>query len=412
MKTIVFLFVHSLALTTTLQAQEWVRHRGPNGTGISDTSGFSSSLNPAQALWDVKIPGGYSSPVIWGESLFLTGYDSNTPEERSLFRISTSDGSVVWKRALKLSPYHLHKFNGYAASTPTVDAERIYVSLVDATGRSISAFDHHGKGLWTVNIGAFKSQHGGAQSPVLIDGKLIIQNDHLGDSSAIYALEPKTGNIIWKRERVLAELKKTAYSTPLVIGTGADQQIIFADLDHGITALNPASGKIIWETPAPLNGRTVGSPAVAAGVIFVTGGSGNSGKGSIAVKPKGRSAETLYSPRKNLPYVPCIIGYQDLFFLWGDTGIVSCLDAASGDTLWSERVDGGGFSSPICLNGALYRVDKNGAMHAVAASRTFKHLGATEFGDRGTKSTPAVSGGKLFIRLGEGDRLICFAAED
>ena len=147
--------------------------------------------------------------------------------------------------------------------------------------------------------------------------------------------------------------------------------------------------------------RTVGSPIVAGGLIFAACGEGGGGKQMFAVQPpdtaRKQPAKVAYKVDAKLPYVVTPVAHGTLIFLWTDQGIVSCLDAATGKKLWQQRVPGKYYGSPIRIRDRLYGISREGQVVVIAAADKFKLLGETKLGE-GSQSTPAVSGGVLFLR--------------
>src|SRR4051812_45721435 len=178
--------LHRLALTLMLAlefgslacAQEWTRFRGPNGQGqTSAGSSIPTEWTDKDYNWKVELPGvGHSSPVVWGDKIFVTSADPKTAERHvSCFR--TADGKQLWQRDFPAATYHLHTQNTYASSTPAVDAERVYLAWATADEYTLQALTHEGKDVWRINLGAFVSQHGFGTSPIVVDDTVIITND-------------------------------------------------------------------------------------------------------------------------------------------------------------------------------------------------------------------------------------------
>jgi len=196
---------------------------------------------------------------------------------------------------------------------------------------------------------------------------------------------------------------KTAYSTPMIhqVGDGP-AQLILASSAHGVSSLEPQSGKLNWEV-ADVFGeiRVVGSPVAAAGLIFSQCGAGRGGKRMIAVKPgnpsDGTEGRLAYDIEDSLPYVPTPVARGDLLFFISDSGVASCIDAPSGRRLWRERVEGNFFGSPVCVGDRIYCMSRGGEMVVFAADDEFKILGRTDL-EEPSHSTPAVADGVMYLR--------------
>lgn len=197
----------------------------------------------------------------------------------------------------------------------------------------------------------------------------------------------------------------TAYSTPCLFeADGQKPVLIFNSQAHGISAIDPDNGKVVWEYTKAFDKRSVSSPVIASGLIIGSCGSGGGGNYIVAVRPgtpaKGIEPKLAYEIRKSAPYVPTSVSLGDLLFLWSDAGIVSCVHAPTGEIRWQERVGGGKdsfFGSPICVDGRLYCISSTGTVYVVAASEEFKELGQYPFGEL-AHTTPSVADGRLYIR--------------
>src|SRR6266404_5295302 len=148
-------------------AQEWTRFRGPNGTGISPAKTIPTRITDADINWKIELPGtGHSSPVLWGERLFLTATGDKSGG-LSVLCFNARDGRQLWRRDFSLTPFSHHKFNSFASSTPAVDAERVYVVWNEPDHYMLTALDHDGKDVWQRDFGPFVSQHGSGISPIV-----------------------------------------------------------------------------------------------------------------------------------------------------------------------------------------------------------------------------------------------------
>jgi outer membrane protein assembly factor BamB len=195
---------------------------------------------------------------------------------------------------------------------------------------------------------------------------------------------------------------EVAYSTPCVYrGADGKSALIFNSEAHGITALEPATGAVLWELGGLFDKRVVSSPILASGLIIGACGSGGGGNYVVAVEPgvpaENKPPKQVYAIRRSAPYVPTSISVGDHLFLWSDGGIVSCVKAASGEIKWQERVGGNYFGSPVFADNKLFCVSTRGEVVAIAASDKFEVLGRTPL-EETCHSTPAVAGGRLYVR--------------
>jgi outer membrane protein assembly factor BamB len=227
--------------------------------------------------------------------------------------------------------------------------------------------------------------------------KVVLANEQDGESFLV-AVDAATGEVRWKRPR---KTTQAAYSTPcLYQPKDGKPELIFNSQSHGISAIDPDNGNVLWEFEKAFDKRSVSSPVVAGDLIIGSCGSGGGGNFLVAIRPgdiaKSKPPELAYSIKRAAPYVPTSISLGDLLFLWGDGGIVSCVQASSGEIKWQERVGGDYFGSPVCIDGKLYCVSSRGEVVVIEASEHFKLLAKNSLGEQ-THSTPAVAGGRMYI---------------
>jgi outer membrane protein assembly factor BamB len=405
-----------LAALTLVRAtgttQEWTRFRGPNGTGIGHAPDLTAKISEANIHWKLALPGeGHSSPVLWGDRLFLT-CSSGDPGGISVLCINAKEGSIIWKRDFALKLFQIHEYSSFASCTPAVDAERLYVVWNEPDHYMLTALDHAGKTVWQRDFGPFVSQHGSGISPVLCDDKVILCNfqddpefvegpmpDTRTGKSSILAVGARNGKTIWETPR---RSTVVAYSTPCVYEpkTGP-RALIFNSQSHGISALDPGTGKVLWEYGQAFKRRSISSPIIAGDLVLGSCGSGAGGNVLSAIRPPAapdaKEPALAYQLKKSAPYVPTGVYQNDLIWLWSDAGIVTCLTAATGEVRYQERVGGNFFGSPVLADGRLYCVSAEGELVAVQAGDKFNVLGRYDLNET-CRSTPAVALGCLFVR--------------
>jgi len=378
-------------------AQEWTRFRGPNGSGLCEASGIPTTWTEKSFNWRVELPGtGISQPVVWGSRIFVLSAAANG-SERFLECRRVKDGSVEWARKFPCAPHSKHDRNTFATITPAVDADRLYVILSAPEASKLLALDPTGKDVWSHDLGPHVSRHAGGASPVLFEDLVVITNE-LDEGSFVAAVDRKTGERRWTTSR---KSTMAAYGTPCLFENSPGKpELVFTSNAHGFYGLDPRTGAVTWEA-AVFDKRTVSSPVVAAGLLVGTCGSGGGGNYIVAMKPGGKGDVTAthlaYKLQKSIPYVPTPLARGDLLFLWSDKGIVSCVEAPTGSILWQERVGGGYSGSPICIGDRIYCMSEEGEVPVIAASREFKILARNPLGE-GSRSTPAVAGGRLYLR--------------
>ena len=397
------------ASTGGAHSQEWTRFRGPNGTGISHAKTIPTNLTAADINWKIELPGGgHSSPVVWGDRIFLSSTGDNAGGLNVLC-LSVTDGKLLWRRDFPLSPFTRHKFNSFASATPVVTASAVYVVWNEPEHYFLTALDHSGATLWQRDFGPFVSQHACGTSPILVGDKIILGGEQDGQEfvpgsersgeSFIVAVDAKTGAIAWKTPR---NNRVVAYSTPCVRESkDGKRSLIFNSQAHGIYAVDPENGKVLWEYENAFDKRSVSSPFIAGDIIFGSSGSGGGGNQLVAIKAADALAsgkpELAYQIKKSAPYVPTGVAVGDLAWLWSDGGILTCLHAPTGEIRYQERVGGNFFGSPVWVDGRLFCVSTTGELDIVEASDKFNVLHRFPLEEL-CHSTPAVSGGRLYVR--------------
>ena len=245
----------ALAFSSEAYSQQWTRFRGPNGTGVVSAREVPTSWSEKDQNWKTELPGiGHSQPVVWKDRLFVTSA-ADQGAKRIILCLKTGTGRIDWSRSYDHSTHGKHRLSSYANSTPTVDAQRVYVIMgsVDCTLR---AFDHEGGELWDTSLGEFVGNHGQGSSPIVHDGMVIVAQEHEG-AAFVAAYDAETGKEQWKTPRRTA---KAAYGTPCIYEPpGGPTQLVFLSQAHGISGVDARTGKPLWEAPV-FDKRTTSSP--------------------------------------------------------------------------------------------------------------------------------------------------------
>ncbi len=388
-------------LATQTAAQEWAQFRGRSAQGIAAAPLLPATFTKQNVRWRVPTRGtGHSSPVLWGKRLFLTR-KSEKAATRDVVCFDADSGKELWSRTCSYDRYRLHEFNSAASSTPAVDAKAIYILWSSGQHLHMLALDHAGKKLWQRQLGAFKSLHGCGASPILHDDRVILANDNMSEESFLMALDKETGEVAWRIERHSAE-RRTTYSCPILYQR-PDQSplVLFTSQHHGITAVNPKSGKIRWEIDVGFTLRVVATSClVDEGLLFCSSGTGSAGKKAAFVtlpKDEDEEPEVRGRMRRAIPYVPSSLALHGRLFTFSDGGIASCLRAKDGEVVWRQRLPGGFFSSPVSNGRVIYIPTKAGSLVSIASGEKFKELGSFDLGGP-TFSTPAIADNVIYLR--------------
>lgn len=384
-----------LLTTTAVQAQDWPRFRGPNGSGVGDVKGFLPRWTDDNRNWKVKLPGvGHSSPIVWGDRLYVTCGDE-VSGKRTLLCLEPATGKTLWQRDFPGERHRKHGDNSFASATPAADAKHVYVCWGGAKEYLVVALDHDGKESWRTDLGPFRAGHGFGPSPIVHDGLVIVPNDQDG-AGALVGLDAQTGKERWKVPRK----SKATYTTPCVFTPpGKPAEVIFTNYEHGVTSVDPQSGKVNWELDV-FDKRhvetSIGSPVVAGDKVLALSGWLGVRMEVVAVGFTDKAKEAWRITRSApLCTTPLVVG--ELVYLWSDGGMVTCADVRSGEVHWRERVPGSYYSSPVCVGKYLVNLSREGDGVVIEAGKTFKVLARNTL-DEGSHATPAIAGGRLFVR--------------
>lgn len=378
------------------RAGNWPRFRGENGAATAVGENIPVEWTPESILWKTKLPGvGASSPAIWGDRIFLT-----SAEEEGKIRLvlcyDLPSGKLLWKREFPFGTHKKHNKNSYATSTPTTDGKHVYAVFTDSEQYRVICLDVEGKPVWDKELGAFASQHGSGASPILFEDRLIVCNEQDGPSF-IACLSKDTGELEWRTPR---KQEIVAYGTPFLLKTEHGPRIICCS-KAGLVALDPKDGSEEWICD-PFEARVVASPIEAQGLVIAHSGSGSKGDRMIAVRPDGKGDVTashiVWQETRMLPYCTTPVAVGEHIFTVNDApGLARCLVAKTGREVWTERLEGNFFSSPVCVDERIYAVGEKGDVYVFAAATRFQLLARNKLDDFFV-TTPAVASGRMVLR--------------
>ncbi|MBC8470805.1 MAG: PQQ-binding-like beta-propeller repeat protein [Planctomycetes bacterium] len=402
---IVLLVTFVISFSSISKGQQWSRYRGPNGQGISYAQNIPVKWTQKDYNWKIGLPGGgHSSPVLWGDKVFVTSGDQKT-DYGYLLALRASDGKILWQKQYSLASYRPNPRNSYATATPALDADHVYVLWPTPQETILIALDHDGGEIWKRTFEGVYCQHGAGGSPIIFDDIVVFTHEHENSTkdapSAWIAVDRKTGRTRWELERQTGP--KTSYSTPCLYSLHTDTpQLIFTSNSHGITSVNPRKGTIIWEAESVLPARVVSSPVIAGQLLISSCGDGSRGKCLVAVNPgamgeSSRPSEAYTVDSSTAPYVPTSLANEGLLFTFHDSGYVCCLRSATGEQLWREKPAGKFFGSPVWVSGKLYCITTEGEVVVIRAASTYELLAVNPLGER-SHATPAVSGDSIYLR--------------
>jgi outer membrane protein assembly factor BamB len=403
--TLIALVILSLA-GVSLAADNWPQFRGPNGDSRAEDARppltWSETKNIA---WKTAIHDkGWSSPVVWGDQVWLT---TAKEDGTQLFAVCIDRDSGKVRHDIKVFDVEQpsavwRKFNSFASPTPAIEEGRVYVHF--GTYGTACLDTKTGKTLWQRRDLHCDHFRGAASSPILFGDLLFLTFDGY-DAQYVAALDKTTGKTVWKKDRDIdykttnGDAKK-AFGTPAVRLIDGKAELI-SPAAMATLAFDPKSGAELWKVYH--GGMNVTAPPLyGQGKVFLCTGDG--GLRLLAVRPDGSGDITathiewkVSALKGSVPSrsSPLLVG--DLLYMVSEGGVASCLEAKTGDLVWKERIDGKYWASPLYAGGRLYFFDEEGRSHVLAAGRTTKQLAANKLDD-GCRASPAAAGKSLFVR--------------
>jgi outer membrane protein assembly factor BamB len=378
-----------------VSAEDWPEFRGPTAQGHSTERGLPLEWSESRnVMWKARVPGlGWSSPVVAGGRVWVTSaIKEHGGSLRALaFDLETGRELVNAEVFRTKSADPLNAKNSLASPTPIVEGDRVYVHFgADGT----AALTTSGEIVWKIRL-SYESQHGSGGSPV-VHGDLLIFSADGSDRAFVIALEKQTGKTRWKTSR--RQPSDQAYSTPLVIRVGDRDEVVSVGAFRA-EAYEPESGKEIWRVGYGDGFSNVPRPVYGHGLVYIA--TGFQQPSLLAVRPDGTGDVTrthvAWTLRRGAPLTPSPLLVGDELYIVNDGGIVSCLDAATGETRWQHRLDGNFSASPVYADGRIYFLSEEGVATVILPGKEFRTL-ATNHVDGATLASMAVSAGSIFIR--------------
>ena len=425
-KIVISILVFGALTTSFCVAQadkQWGQWRGPMGTGAAPADAnppveWSETKN---VRWKTPLFGmGHSSPVVWGNKIFLTaavpfgekrtpvfdnapGSHDNLPVSQMhrflVFCVERATGRVLWRTQVSEAFPHVggHMSGSLASASPVTDGRHV-VAFFGSQG--LYCLDVEGKVLWAKDLGKMQTKHahGEGASPLLANGVLVVPWDHEGDS-AVYAIDVKSGEERWKRQRD----EVTSWSTPIAVRHDDRTQVIVSATGR-IRAYDLADGSVVWECGGMSN-NVVASPVAGDGMVFC--GCSYGKRIMIAIKLKGAKGDVtgtenvVWTTNQRTPYVPSPLLYGGrLYFLGHYQGIFSGLDPRTGEVKTGPfRLPGvrDFYASPVGAARRIYLTDREGVTLVLTHEDHPKQLALNTLEDSFSASA-AIVGGEMFLR--------------
>lgn len=395
----------------------WPDFRGPQQDGHADGFGTerASSLpvrwsDTENVTWKTPIPHkGWSTPVILGKQIWLT---TATPDGHDFFAlcVDVDSGKIIFNERVFHcdAPEPLgNNLNSYASCSPVIESGRVYVHFGSYGTACLDTSSF--KVLWRRDDLPCKHFRGPGSSPVLFNGLLILTMDGI-DFQYLVALDKQTGKTIWKTDRTASwndieadgqprgggDFRK-AYSTPLIVDFKGKKQMLTVG-SKAAYSYDPATGKEIWKINHP--GFSSASRPVFDGTnAFIATGNGKGEMLCVRIDGQGDVTDThvVWRNGRGFPRMPSPVWADGLLFMASDSGIVSCLEAATGKELWQERLGGDYAASLLYADGRVYCFGQDGKATVLKAARTYEVLASNKFTE-GFMASPAVDSSALILR--------------
>lgn len=423
MRFLLLLLAFTLHTAAADPLDHWPHWRGPILTGEAPKAEPPIEWSEAKNLrWKTEIPGqGHSSPIIWGERIFLTaavpygdplpepiwsampGAHNNVPvthhHQFLVLCLNRADGRILWQKTVRqaLPPEGGHESGTLANNSPVTDGERVYAFF---GSMGLFCLDFEGNLLWEKDFGILKNKHGHGEgsSPVLHGDTIVINWDQEG-LSFLAALNKRTGEPLWRALRN----EHTSWASPVVTEHAGRVQVVVSGTNR-VRGYDLATGDVIWECGG-LSSNIVATPIAANGMVWA--GSSYEFKAMVALRLDGATGDltgkerVAWTRNNRTPYVPSPLLYDGhLYFLSHYQGVLTRLEAVNGEEPTGPfRLEGlqDLYASPVAAAGRIYFTDRSGVVLVMSAAAEPEMLGHNQLEDR-FSATPALAGKELFLR--------------
>lgn len=391
-------------MTSAALAENWPAWRGPSGDGKSNEKNLPTTWSDTKNVkWKIDLPEeGNSSPVIWGNRIFLGQPHDKKGHKRALWCIDRADGKTLWKREV---PYEdkepTHGTNPFCSATAVTDGERVIYSHGSA---GLYCYDMDGKELWKYDLGKLYHIWGTASSPILYQNLCILFAGP-GERQFLVAFDKNTGRKVWQHDEPGGSdgIKNKdwigSWSTPVIARVNNREELILS-CALKLKGFDPANGKELWSCDG-LGKLVYTSPTVSAdGIVVAFSGYGGP---ALACKAGGSgdvtSSHRLWHLKGNPQSIGSAVIVGEYAYLVRATGIANCFDLKTGKDLWKENLGGQTWGTLLHADDKFFIHMMDGSTKVLDASPKFKELAHNSLGPKEqTRATPAFSDGEIFLR--------------
>jgi outer membrane protein assembly factor BamB len=409
-----FLIAASVCSAAPAIAEDWYQFRGPSGNGTSTGVSLPTNWGPDSNIkWKASIPGeGWSAPVIVSGRVIVTtavsdgGKDPDSVHQWQVICLDEKTGESLWTKTAKVAKptIQTHRDNTYASETPVSDGQRV-LAYFGMTG--LFCYDLDGNEIWSKDLGSYvmRNDWGTSSSPVIKDGLVFIQVDN-EESSFIVALDMKTGEERWRKARE----ESSNWGSPIIWKNRVRTELITSG--NVIRSYDPANGEILWELEFGRSG--INSTPAGDEDLLMVGHVGRNGGGMFAVRAGASGDISLNLGEKSNDFVAWtsdegpgrsspVVTSEFVYLLGGRGGMVTCMNAQTGEVVFKERVPGAGafWASPWIHDGKVFCTDENGKTFVLQPGNQLNVVATNDLpvgqNDR-YWATAALANGAVFVR--------------
>lgn len=388
-------------LTVAAGAQEirvastdWPWWRGPNRNGVANADqqppGHWSSTD--NVLWKAPLPGrSHGSVTVVGSRVFAAAADMER-DQQSVFCFDRATGKQLWQTCVHDGGLtkKANKKATQASGTVACDGQRLFINFLNNKAVYTTALDLDGKQLWQTKITDYTLHQGYGSSPALYQSLVLVSADNKA-GGALAALDRATGKIVWRHERP----KTPNYPSPVVLNVAGKEQLLLTGCNL-VSSYDPLTGKKNWE----IDGATtecVTSTVTDGKHIFTSGGYPKNHMSAIAADGSGK----VVWENNTRVYVPSMLVRDGYLYAVADAGVAYCYKSDTGEEVWSARLGGTFSSSPILVGDVIYATNEAGKTYLFKADPGGYELIAENELDGEVFATPAICGGKIYLRIAE-----------